>query len=204
MNSDLIAYAMDFASFLVQKTFAKEKIRNIILFGSVARGEADKASDIDIFIDVPKETTAFDEDIRKAAEAFRATTKYRSYWKPLGVENEIRPIAGQLRKWKELKPSIIANGIVMYGKFKPDVKEGTHLAFFIWENIKPNAHRVSFNKKLFGHRQGKKFYNGLLQEYGGERVGKGCIATPLENANIFQQLFRTYKVSVKIRKVLEY
>lgn len=204
MNSDLIAYAMDFASFLVQKIPAREKISNIILFGSVARGEADKASDVDIFIDVTKETAVLDEHIRHAAKAFKATTKYKNYWKPLGVENEIKPIVGQLRKWKELKPSIVANGIVLYGKFKPDVKEGIHLAFFIWENIKPNAHRVSLNKKLFGHRQGKKFYNGLLQEYGGERIGKGCIAAPLENANIFQQLFRKYNVSVKVRKVLEY
>ena len=41
---------------------------------------------------------------------------------------------------------------------------------------------MSFNKKLFGHRQGKRFYDGLLQEYSGERVGKGCITVPLENA----------------------
>ncbi|MBI2137532.1 nucleotidyltransferase domain-containing protein, partial [Candidatus Woesearchaeota archaeon] len=47
---------MDVASFLVQKVSEREKIRNIILFGSVARGEADKTSDVDLFVDVTNET----------------------------------------------------------------------------------------------------------------------------------------------------
>lgn len=204
MNSNLIAYAMDFASFLIQKIPDRDKIRNIILFGSVARDEADRASDVDIFIDLAKENSSFEETARNTVKAFKASAKYRNYWKPLGLENDVQLTLGNLSKWKELKPSVIANGIVLYGKFKPEVKEGTHRTFFIWENIKPNTRRVAVNKKLFGHRQGKRFYNGVLQEYGGRRVGKGCIDVPLENANIFQQLFRKYKVSVQIRKVLEY
>ena len=204
MNSNLIAYAMDFASFLLQKTAAGEKIRNIILFGSVARDEAGKESDVDVFIDVVKRSPALESSIRKSADAFKSAGKYKNYWKPLGIENEIQLTIGQMRQWKELKPSIVSNGILLYGKFKPEIKEGTHRTFFIWENIKPNARRVSFNKKLFGHRQGNKFYSGMLQAYNGERVGKGCIAVPLENAVSFQQLFRTYKISVRIRKVLEY
>ncbi|MBI2141558.1 nucleotidyltransferase domain-containing protein [Candidatus Woesearchaeota archaeon] len=204
MDSDLIAYAMDFSSFLIQKTTVGEKIRNIIIFGSVARGEAGKESDVDIFIDVVKRLPALEKSIRSSADAFKLSSKYRNYWKPLGIENDIQLTIGQLSQWKELKPSIVSNGILLYGKFKPEIKEGTHRAFFIWENIKPNARRVSFNKKLFGHRQGGKFYNGMLQTNNGERVGKGCIAVPLENAASFQQLFRTYKISVRIRKVLEY
>src|SRR3989338_1087609 len=199
MNPDLIAYAMAFSSFLIQKT-SGEKIKNIILFGSVARGEAGKESDVDIFIDVVKRLPALENTIRGSADAFKSSSKYRNYWKPMGIENDIQLTIGQLQQWKELKPSIVSNGILLYGKFKPEVKEGAHRAFFIWENIKPNARRVSFNKKLFGHRQGKKFYSGMLQDYSGEKAGKGCIAVPLENAERFQQLFRTYKISVKIRK----
>ena len=50
MNSKLLAYAIDFSSFLIQKIKDKSIINNIILFGSVAREEADIGSDIDIFI----------------------------------------------------------------------------------------------------------------------------------------------------------
>ena len=58
MNKKLVAYAMGFASFLMQKLGEKEagKIKSIILFGSASRGEAGKGSDIDIFIDTFAET----------------------------------------------------------------------------------------------------------------------------------------------------
>ncbi len=204
MNSDLVAYAMGFSSFLIQKVATSGEIKNVILFGSVARGEAGKESDVDVFIDVLKSSAALESKIRGLADEFKSLGSYKNYWKPLGIENEIQLTIGQFSKWKELQPSIASNGILLYGKFKPELKEGAHRAFFIWENIKPNAKRVSLNKKLFGHKQSGKFYNGMLQELNGERVGKGCIAVPLENAVSFHQLFKAYNISVKVRKVLEY
>jgi len=202
--SKLIAYAMDFASFLIQKIKEKEKIKNIILFGSVAREEAEKTSDVDIFVDVVKNNVKLEKEINRCLDDFLNSTKYKNYWKMLGVENEIKLTIGELDKWKELKPSIAANGILLYGKFKPEIKEGIHKTFFIWENIKPNSKRVLFNKQLLGYKQKGKFYEGLIQKYKGERMGKGCIIVPLEHAKVFLKLFRKHKVSVKIKKVLEY
>ena len=204
MRSSLLPYAMDFASFLLQKIKIKEEIINIILFGSVARKEADANSDVDIFVDVSKENNKIEAEIKKCLDDFIASSKYRNYWKLLGVENNISLTVGKLGKWKELKPAIIANGIMMYGKFKSDVKEGKHKTFFVWENIKPNSKRVSFNKQLFGYKQTGKFYAGLLQKHEGERLGKGCIAIPLEHSVLFHNLFKKYKISVRIKKVLEY
>src|SRR3989344_3915277 len=122
----------------------------------------------------------------------------------MGIKNDIKLTIGSLEKWKELKPSLIANGISIYGKFKPEIKDGKHNSFFIWENIKPNSKRVLFNKYLSGYKQNKKRYSGLLDKYGGERMGKGCISVPSENTNLFLALFRKFKVSVKIKRVLEY
>ncbi len=51
---DLIAYSGSFVSFVL-KPLEKFNIREIILFGSVARGEFDKKSDIDSFIDIKNE-----------------------------------------------------------------------------------------------------------------------------------------------------
>ncbi len=204
MKSRLIAYAMDFASFLIYKMKAKDSIKNIILFGSVARGESDQDSDIDIFVDVINETAKLESEINGCLRDFLDSTKYKNYWKMLGIENEIRLRIGELDKWKEIKPSIASNGILLYGKFKPEMKEGVHKTFFIWENIKPNSMRVLFNKQLMGYLQGERFYNGLLQKYRGERLGKGCIIAPLEHANVFHGLFKKYHIKVKIKKVLEY
>ena len=56
MNRELVAYALDFTSFLLDRLPERtiQSIKSIILFGSVARGTADKDSDIDLFIDVLK------------------------------------------------------------------------------------------------------------------------------------------------------
>ncbi|MAH47999.1 hypothetical protein CMI37_19410 [Candidatus Pacearchaeota archaeon] len=203
MKSNLIAYALDFVSFLIQKTKQKDKIKNIILFGSVARDDASKTSDVDIFIDVINESK-IEQELDRTLSEFLDSTKYKNYWKALGIENEIKLSIGNLNKWKELKPSIIANGILLYGKFKPEIKEGEHKVFFIWENIKPNSKRVLLNKQLFGYKQKQNSYDGLLQKYEGKRLGKGCIIVPLEYSKIFHNFFKKYKATVKIKKVLEY
>ncbi len=49
---NLFPYIYDFLSLLSEDDKLKSKIKRIILFGSVARGEADEESDIDIFIDL--------------------------------------------------------------------------------------------------------------------------------------------------------
>lgn len=204
MSSKLTAYAMDFSSFMIQKIKEKEKIRNVILFGSVSRDEADKESDIDLFVDLTREEPKIEKEILDILEKFLDSAKNKNYWGPLGINNEIKLTVGELDKWKELKPSIISNGILLYGKFKPEIKEGEYKTFFIWENVKPNSKRVLFNKQLFGYKQNKKFYQGIIQKYNAERIGKGCILVPAENTNIFHKLFKKYNIGVKIKKVLEY
>ena len=194
---------MDFASFLIQKIKNKDLIKNIILFGSVSREESVEESDIDIFVDINKDNQNLEKEIIQILEQFLDSTKYKNYWKLLGIKNEIKLTIGILDKWKELKPSIVANGVTLYGKFKSDIK-GEHKTFLVWENIKPNSKRVLFNKQLFGFKQKKRFYEGLLQRYNGERLGKGCIIVPLENSLIFQKLLKKHKIQFKIKKIIEY
>lgn len=200
----MTAYAMDFASFLIQEIKNINNINNIILFGSVSREDADKNSDVDIFVDLVRYNKNNEEEIKDILDKFLLSTKYKNYWKPLGMENDISLKIGILNEWKQLKPSIISSGIALYGKFKTEIKVGKYQTFFVWENITPNHKRVMFNKQIFGYKQKGKFYVGLLQKYNGERLGKGCIIIPLEHTNAFCKLFRRYKVNVKIKKVLEY
>jgi len=154
MKINLIPYGMDFASFLIQKIKNKDLIKNIILFGSVSREESVEESDIDIFVDINKDNQNLEKEIIQILEQFLDSTKYKNYWKLLGIKNEIKLTIGILDKWKELKPSIVANGVTLYGKFKSDIK-GEHKTFLVWENIKPNSKRVLFNKQLFGFKQKK-------------------------------------------------
>ena len=204
MRNNHIAYALDAASFLVQKVKRLENIKNIILFGSVSRGEETSTSDVDLFVDILKADKTLEQELLSSLEAFYASTKFKNYWKPLGIENEIKLTIGTLEEWSELKPSIIANGISLYGKYLPPVKEGTHKVFLIWENIKPNAKRVLFNKRLFGFKHRKKWYEGMLKDNAGERLGKGCILVPTEHAQHLISFFRKSHITVKIKRVLEY
>ena len=203
-SNNLIAYSMDFTSFVLQKTKYKDKIKSIILFGSVAREEEIEGSDIDLFIDVTDKSSTIEDEMVMIREKFLESSKFKNYWKLLGIKNEIKLNVGDIREWKELQPSVLSNGITLYGKYKQELKEGRHKAYFIWENIKPNAKRVLFNKQVFGYRQNKKSYKGLLEKLEGERLGKGSIAVPLEHALVFVKLLRKFGITFKIKKILEY
>lgn len=198
----LMAYAMDFSSFLVQN-LGTEKIRKIVLFGSVARNEADEESDIDIFIDVSGEDKKMNKKVKSVLSGFYRSSKFKNYWNLLGVENEIVPVVGNIEKW-DLKESLISNGITLYGKYKEMPKKTKHEAIFVWENIKPDSKRVILNKKLFGYKHGGKFYEGLLNKYSGTRLGKGCILVPLDSAKHFSHVFKNLKVTVKTKKFVSY
>ena len=90
---EIISYAMDFTSFLVQNLKEKEKINSIILFGSVARGEATNKSDVDIFIDIiNNDEKRIESNILKIKDKFFNSIKFKNYWKLFNVKNEINII----------------------------------------------------------------------------------------------------------------
>ncbi len=198
----LISYTQDFVSFIIE-TVDISQIKNIILFGSVAREEANEESDIDIFIDVVKEDKKLEEKILQAKQRFYASAKCKEYWNLRGVKNEFVLKIGKLSEWKELKNSIISNGKVLYGKYF-DVPEGKNCTYFIWENIHPETKRILFSKRLFGYMQNEKRYQGLLEKYEGIKLGKGIIIVPTEHSATFTTFFRENKITVKIRKTLDY
>ncbi len=199
-----VAYAADFASFLLEKSGKNlERINQIILFGSVARGEASEKSDIDIFVDLISDEKKIGKIIEKAVNDFYESVKFRKYWKLLGVENEIKCVYGKLDRWKDIKRSIISDGIILYGKYKEQVKEGKPYAILSWKSIKPESKRAVFNKKMFGYKQRGKFYSGMVQKYSGEKLDN-AVLIPIEHANDAIMLFRKMKITVKIKNVSEF
>ncbi|MBI2135571.1 nucleotidyltransferase domain-containing protein [Candidatus Woesearchaeota archaeon] len=199
----LKAYSMDFASFLLENIDARE-IRNIILFGSVARDEADIDSDVDLFIDLVSPKKKLEEQINATLDKYYKTVKYTNYWRLKGIDNQISLKIGDLNEWKDLKNSIISNGITLYGKFKDTPNGAEHKTLFSWRQIKPESKRISLSKKLFGRKEKKKFYEGLLQKYAGRKISTGSILVPDEHANIFISMFKSMKIAVEIRKIVEY
>lgn len=200
---ELVSYAMDFVSFLMQnlKSNEKEKVRSVILFGSVARGEANKDSDVDIFIDVIDEK--LDSSIKKIKNDYFNSVKYLKYWKLLNINNEINLIIGKLNEWK-LKDSMLGNSYILYQGYSPKLENGTNKVILYYETPEKNSKRVMLNKQIFGYNHYSKFYKGILEIYNGKKLGSNVLLIPTENLNLFLKIFHKYKVAVRIKRIFEY
>jgi len=202
LNKRLLSYSIDFVSFFLERVDTG-RIEKIILFGSVAREEADANSDVDLFIE-----TVNNVNIEKSAEKiksmFFSSARYKNYWELKGVKNDLKIITGRLDNWKDIKNSIISNGILLYGKYESAPRNAVHKTIFSWENVKPESKRVLLFKRLFGYKAEKKEYKGLLNQYSGEKLSKGSIMVLTKHSIIFMKLFKKMKITVKIRKIVEY
>jgi len=129
------AYASYFVSYLLSNFKDIENIKKIILFGSVARNEASKDSDIDLFVEIKKESKKFSEELQKTIEDFYKSREALIF-KTKGIDNKINIITGNIDNWKDLKKSIESTGILLYGKYLPSKVEGLKYSIIAWDNIK--------------------------------------------------------------------
>jgi predicted nucleotidyltransferase len=203
-----LPYIYDFLSILYENEKIKDYISRIILFGSVAIGEADEESDIDLFIDVRAEAFV------KEVELIIKETEKRFYlisekkWSLLGIKTPIKCIVGILEgdRWKDLRSEIIASGIMLYGKFEE--KEG-RLKHFSLINYSLSGlkqqRKMSLLRSLFGYstKKAKKLYKkaGLLQETGGVKLTANTVLVPVENSRKIQKLLNSYGITPEIREI---
>ena len=195
-RNELIAYAIDFVSYLISKG---PEINRIILYGSIARGDFDEESDVDIFVDVLKYDKKIEKKIGAIAEDYYKTKKFKE-WELKGIKNTFSLIIGNLdsNEWKDLKRSIMNTGIILYGKYKSEAEKIKQYTLFSFENIKPDNKRVAVFRKLFGFKLKNKAYPGIIEKYKGIRVGKGAVLIPIENVNAIKEYFHEKKIPVKM------
>ena len=110
------AYISYFVSYLLNNLKRTENIREVVLFGSAARDEATKESDIDLFINLKKEDKKLNKEIDKVLEEFYKSREALLF-KTKKIENKINIIVGKINEWPELKRSIESEGIVLYGQY---------------------------------------------------------------------------------------
>ena len=170
--NDLVAYAGSFVSFVLPKIDVDE----VILFGSVARGEADEESDVDLFFNV-KGKNNFKVVIKRELERFYKS-KVAGVWSLKGVKNFIRFEVGELDKWK-LRRSVISDGIVLYGKYRgaPEKMEG--FVFFNLKPIRDIAKRNRILRKLFGRKEKSYFVDGVVDGMSGKRLSPTSFVVPI-------------------------
>jgi len=190
-SKNLIAYASSFVSFILSKIKAKE----IILFGSAARGEADKESDIDLFVNVEDNKKEIKKTINKEINKFYKS-KIADTWILKGIKNPLAVKVGNLDKW-ELKRSIISEGIVLYGKYKESPEKMRGFSYFNLSSIKNIAKRNFILRKLFGRKEKGYSAEGLLKKTNGKKLSSLSFVIPIEHTQETINLLNANKIDYK-------
>ena len=186
-RTKLISLASNFASFLLDRI----QVKSIILFGSVATNNFDKESDIDLFIETDEKNK---NKINNLLLLYKKTKEYEKF-KLEGIENELSIKVGNLEDWKDIKRSIISNGIVLYGKYKGKPEELKHKLLFILnvQDLK-RSEKIKIWRKIYGYKQkvGKKNYicKGLAEK----KFGRGVFLVSIENSQEIINYLRKNKV----------
>ncbi len=199
---ELIACAMDFSSLLLKSSIAKD-IKNIILFGSVARGDFDSESDIDIFVDTEK-GRAIGNEVTKLLSAFEKSETHEK-WKLRGLKNPISVKMGELERW-ELYRSVISSGILLYGKYERMPKGVKYHFMFVLDFRKmERSRKIKLWRELYGYRQkvGEKVFvsKGILEEISGKKIERGVIAVPAEQKEKILEFIKKNGIKHKIIEI---
>ena len=154
-----------------------KEIEVIILYGSFARGEFSLRSDVDLFIITSR-------DIKDVVEE-----------KVIALEGRIhKSIQPTVRTEKQLKTtdsgllqSIFQEGKILFLREYFDFAVSFLLQqkpFVIYKfdisNLKQSK-KTGFNRALYGYKDKKYIYEGLIHKVGGEKLSSGCIIIPLIN-----------------------
>ncbi len=203
----MMQYIYDFLSILFDKIKNKEKIEKVILFGSFARGNPRKDSDIDIFIDVIEEDKEeINSLVKEALNEFEL--KAVKTWHIKGIKNAIIPIVDSLDadKWKELKREIAVYGIILFGSQKGEKAiQGKHKVIIEYDLSKrKQKDKMRIIRKLYGYKNKKDkkvyFKKGITEAIKGEKISNAIIVE-IENYKPIISLLKEHKIPLKIRTI---
>jgi len=200
MRNKLIAYVLDFVSFMIEN---KIYPRRVFLYGSVASGEFDRESDIDVFIDIDEKEEG---KIRNSLNLFEKT--FGEKWELKGVENPLSLIIGNLEvdKWDDLRKEIQSNGIVLYDTTGENIENmNSYLMFNLDFSTLDRSEKVSLWRKLYGYTQkvGKKTYEkkGLIEMLGGKKIEKSIVIIPSSEIKELKDFLNENKIKYKVKEI---
>ena len=202
MNKAL-SYVYDFLSMVFEEKSLKGKIRNVVLFGSVAKKSYDKDSDVDLFFDVKSDADVVENSLRKVLKNFEVGAE--KTWRLKGIELPIKFIVGSLgdKEWSNIKDEIISSGIVLYGDYKEMPKDIKHYMLFYYSlsNLDRKS-KMKLIRRMFGYvlKKGKKEYKqkGFLEGVGGVKLASNVVLVSFRDAVKVKSIFSEFKVKYRI------
>lgn len=204
-QTEILSYTYDFISLLLGEIKIKDVLSKIILFGSVARGDFDEDSDVDLFVEIKELGKEKDvEDLVKAKINSFELLAERT-WNLRGVNLPIKVIVGRENDetWENLKDEIKHYGIVLYGEYREN-KDNYALISYELSELKQKE-KMSFLRRLYGYeaKKNKKVYSksGLVSSIGAVKTAANQVMVKIEKLREVLKVIKEFKISYKIRKI---
>lgn len=192
-----IAYAQNALSFLFLDATLNDSISKIFLHGSAVRGQLQKESDIDLFIDCLQEKKV-EQRTRAAFARFYQSRDYDK-WRLLGFRYPLSVHAGRLEQW-QLQSSIKAEGIVLYSK-KAELQPGDRYDLFIIELPKEKKKYLHLSRSLFGRREKGYKDQGFLGKLQGKKLSSNVVLIRKEQESALMDFFHKEKTNYSFKEI---
>lgn len=178
---------------------AVEGVQSLVLFGSVARGEADARSDIDILL-VLKRKRVVPEANKVLHELER---RYQCTIQSVVTDQHF---SGLDRNFVE---NVFKEGILLYGQQLTVSVKQLQLEPYVLiqyetkncaQQLRTRLVRILYGYSTHKRYRGKKYIStsiGLLQKYGGRKVGLASILVPLGSSKVFINILASNKITYK-------
>lgn len=186
-----------------------DRIYSIIVFGSVARGEAEKKSDIDIAVvfDIKGNVNRLSERDETIKIAHTVEEKYGVTFQIVFADRELTGFDTYFVQ------QLFREGIMLFGK-QPSIKaeklelEPYALICYSLAGL-PVSDKMRVRKALYGwktvKKSGKKTYKsedeGLLKRLGGKPLNPATILVPFKNARILTDALKRFRAKQKLLNV---
>ncbi|RMF91670.1 MAG: nucleotidyltransferase domain-containing protein [Methanobacteriota archaeon] len=177
-------------------------VRTVIVFGSVAKGEADARSDVDILVvfNTSKNVNKIKE---RPAVGRIALDLEKKFDRNIQLIFSNRNFDNLDRQFIE---EVMREGVIVYGKVpqidtKKLMLEPYSLIYFSLKNI-AKADKMRLKRALYGHKTLKRYKNkvyrsvtvGLVDQLGGRRTGIASVLIPAKKAKEFIEVLKSFGV----------
>ncbi|MEW6009506.1 MAG: nucleotidyltransferase domain-containing protein [Candidatus Omnitrophota bacterium] len=184
-----------------------DDVAYIFLFGSVAKGDADRRSDIDILVVFDTYSKDFENLEAKSRISELALTLEKEYDKNIQVVFTNKNYEGLQQHFIE---EVFKNGILLYVKSPSIIVGGLELenyAMIAFSLDKLSTKdKMKVKRTLYGLKTKKvvkgRFYKsekmGLVQQLQGIRIGAGVLAVPQKNVKMLEEKLNKLKLTFKV------
>jgi len=149
----------------------------IILFGSVARGDYDEGSDIDLLV-IFKDENTMRKNEWEVTRRIPSDVFAQSICVCPSTLEAANPVFLQ---------SVLEDGVILYMQhpFVLKLKSAGVAPYLIVSyglGVLSQREKQKVDYQLFGRVAGGRSYAGLVDKYGGRRLGRGCFLIPKEGS----------------------